>query len=1085
MNPEPADAAARQAAVDPAGSCLVEAPAGSGKTQLLVARYLNLLRRVEHPEEILAITFTTKAASEMRSRVLAALSTDEEIRAINESHGWDLEERPDRLKIQTIDSFAFGLARRLPVAGAAHFEGVLENAWPLYEEAARRLLDRILDADVVVAEAVADFVALLDNDAERASGFIADALAKRDQWAEAVAPVARSPEQAAASVAHAVERLRQTVTGRLRNAVDQTLGAKLERVGAFVAEQLGGTWPGLGDPAGWQQLAQALLTNSGTPRKRFTSRDGFPPKDREAKGLAAETVRQLADIGLATALHRTRSLPDTVTADATATADTERALGAIAAVLALAMAELHATFSARGMMDFAESTVAANRALVDDDAPTDLALTLDYRIRHILVDEFQDTSLGQHQMLVALTRGWEPASGNTFFAVGDPMQSIYRFRNADLRLFLETALETARETALETADTGLEHVQIKRLRLTSNFRAGKALVDWCNAAFAGLFGAETDPVRGAVAFTPSQAEKEDTGQVRAVICEGEVAEQGRMEGETVADRVRELRRTGGSIAILVRTRMALRDILPVLRTAGIEWRGADVEALADEAVVRDLCSLATVLHDPADRLAWLALARSPMVGLDLADLERLAQTLASAARPPNCAPALSAQGLARWRRLAAALRKDQRSLTARGRVERVWLALGGSDAYQTEAALANADRFFGLLDARPQLARRPAELRRTIAGLYAADTDGAIGDAPAPVDVMTIHKAKGLEFDHVIVPGLAQPHPYRNKPLLLWRREGKDLLIAPRTHRGPRSLYDWLATEEADREGNETKRLFYVAATRATRSLTLVGALEIGQGPPKDSLAALIWPHVRASARWRRATGSAAATDDRPGRTSRRLPEGYIFEPAAALPPLAPRRAFGPSRPPGQDPVPGDRAQTTAGRVAVALGDLVHRELCWLAERSGGAANVDIARRAVVWRSWIAALPVSTAQAASILAELRRQVQGVLADSYGRWLLFHDPNGMCEAPFTASADGALTRVVVDRAFVDKGVRWVVDYKTGALPAGDEAAVAALTVRHAPQLARYAEVLRQLDGRPVRAALYLTALPRFVEVPVES
>ena len=1071
MNPEPTDAAARAAAVDPTRSCLVQAPAGSGKTQLLVDRYLNLLRRVEHPEEILAITFTIKAASEMRSRVLAALGSDDEIRAINDKHEWNLKERPDRLKIQTIDSFALGLARRLPVASGSCFDGVAENAMPLYEAAARRLLDRILDEDAV-AQAVADFVALFDNDAKRASAFIADALDKRDQWLEVVATVAQSPERVAASVAQGVERLRQTVTARLQDAVDQTLVARLERVGAVVAEQLGRAWPGLGDADGWQQLAQALLTAKGTPRKRFRERDGFARKDAAAKEHAAETARQIEYNGLATALRNTLKLPGT-----SVPAASERALGAIATVLALATADLNATFLARGEVDFAQSTVAANQALMDDDAPTELALALDYRIRHILVDEFQDTSLGQHRMLLALTRGWEPASGNTFFAVGDPMQSIYRFRNADLRLFLETA------------EIGLEHVRTERLRLTSNFRAGKALVHWCNALFEGLFGAKTDPIRGAVAFTPSHAERDETGAVRAIVCLGDAAEHGRLQGETVAERVCELRRLGGSIAILARTRLALRDILPVLRAEGIVWRGADIEALADEATVRDLTSLTTALHDPADRLAWLALARSPMIGLDLVDLERLARVLAiGPERFPDCGAAMSVQGRARWQRLVAALRNDQRSLAPRARVERVWLALGGPDAYQTEASLANADRFFDLLDARPHTARRPTELRRALGQLHAADVENPAVDGAAPVEVMTIHKAKGLEFDHVIVPCMAQAHPYRDKPLLLWRREGENLLIAPRTHRGPRSLYDWLEEEEADRDKNETKRLFYVAATRATRSLTLVGALEeSGNDPPKNSLLALIWPHMRQSAEWRRAAASAPEAG-RAKRTSRRLPEGYVFVPDSGLPPVAsrpPRETAGRSRAGGQDAPPGDRAQTTAESVPVALGTLVHRELCWLAERSGGPANVDVARRQAVWRNWIAALPVSAAEVASLQAELRRQIEGVLADSCGRWLLFHDPNGMCEAPFTATVDGALTRVVVDRAFVDNGVRWVVDYKTSALPSHDEAAVAAFAARHAPQLARYVEVLRKLDARPVRGALYLTALPRLLEVPVEG
>ena len=881
-NADTGDAAARRRAADPTRSFLVEAPAGSGKTRLLVARYLALLKTVAHPEEILAITFTTKAAAEMRARVLQALRDDPAIRAVDERRGWDLDRRPERLKIQTIDSFALGLARRLPIASALSADNIAEHGVTLYEEAAWRLLERVAGRGED-ARLVADFVALLDNDAEQARAFIAEALGKRDQWVAAVTAVAHSQEQVEASVAAGVEKLRRAVTERLATAVSRDLRDDLETLGAFTAQQLGQSWPGLDAPEGWRHLANVLLRKDGAPRTRFDARGGFPRQFGAEKRLAKDTAQALARLDLAAALHQFRLLPA-----AGAPAGSGRALEAIAGALAFAVVDLNTTFEARRTMDFAEFTVAAGRALDDGDAPTELALALDYRIRHILVDEFQDTSLGQHRMLVALTQGWTADGGNTFFAVGDPMQSIYRFRNADLRLFLETAAR------------GLEDVAVERLRLTSNFRASAALVAWCNAVFQELFGKDTDPIRGAVAFTSAEAQNDSPGETRTVVCLGDPARSGRQQGEVVAERVQELRRVGGRIAILARTRAALRDILPVLRERGIPWRGEDVELLATAPVVRDLQSLTVALHDPADRLAWLALARSPMVGLQLADLERLAAGLAAEGERSfpgrgkttleQCGERLSADGRERWLRLVSALRRGQRSLSPRARVEQVWLALGGPDAYQTQSALPNAARFLDLLDASPALARRSAELRRALGQLFAADADAAqAADAGEAVEVMTIHKAKGLEFDHVIVPGMEQSSTERARPLLLWRREGDDVLIAPRTHRGEGSLYQWLAREESANEANEVKRLFYVAATRAARTLTLVGALESADSkPPDGSLLALVWPHEKPAAKFR--TEAGAESREPPARTVRRLPAGYRFVPQVHLPPVAPRR---------------------------------------------------------------------------------------------------------------------------------------------------------------------------------------------------
>ena len=111
-------------------------------------------------------------------------------------------------------------------------------------------------------------------------------------------------------------------------------------------------------------------------------------------------------------------------------------LGAILRLLPRAVVQLKFVFQSRGQVDFTEVSQASLRALATDEGPTDLALALDYRIRHLLIDEFQDTSISQYELVARLTAGWEPGDGRTLFAVGDPMQSIYRFREAEVGLFL-------------------------------------------------------------------------------------------------------------------------------------------------------------------------------------------------------------------------------------------------------------------------------------------------------------------------------------------------------------------------------------------------------------------------------------------------------------------------------------------------------------------------------------------------------------------------------------------------------------------------------------------------------------------------
>lgn len=1055
------DAPARRQAVDPADSVVLEAPAGSGKTRLLVTRYLNLLGRVARPEEILAITFTNKAATEMRERVLAGLAGDSAmaraVRQRDQERQWDLANRPDRLKIQTIDSFAYMLARRQPVA-CEFVAGVpVEDADSLYQDAAQRLLDRMAGSGALVPE-IADFVALLDNDAERARTFLAAALGKRDQWIDAVRQTARDPDEIARRISSGIGQLRTVVADNLGAAFDNGLRDDMADICRHVARVRDTVWTGWEDPQSWSLAAATFLTAAGAPRRRFTRREGFERHHAAEKRLALDTAAKIADARLAPRLATARRLPDAAVDPAV-----RAPLRAIATALALAVTDLSETFAAHEVMDFTELALAANRALTLDDLPTELAQALDYRIRHVLVDEFQDTSLSQHRLLAALLDGWEAGSGNTFFAVGDPMQSIYRFRDANLRQFLTTSAQ------------GFEHWPLQRLRLNSNFRSHPSLIEWCNTVFANLFGEQTDPVHGAVAFheaVPGLGTAPDQPQagVRIEICVADADAQARAQGEVVADRVEALLAAdpGASIAVLVRARAVLDDMLPVWRRRGVAWRGTDIEPLVDEPVVRDLATLTEVLFVPdsprrGTGLPWLALLRSPLVGLEIPDLQRVAQSGVS-----SDGDGLSDAGRVRWQRLGRVLAQDQRSAQPRARVERIWLRLGGADAYRDTAtggeSLANAERFFELLDARPALARRPLDLRRQLARLYATTVDD-----DARLEVMTIHKAKGLEFDHVIVPGLEHVPARGPSPLLLWRPEGDDVLIAARTHRGRNSLYDWLEAEEKAQDANELRRLFYVAATRAARSLALVGAVESADRaarPPKDSMLELLWDIAYDDIEFK---DEVVADAVRRPRTLSRLPDDYRWAPPVELPVI------------GEAAAPGIRASATRldDHREVVLGDLVHREMKLIADR-GRPDDYDVGARLPVWEHWLRPASLSQADRGWVAARLRSQILAVVADATGRWLLAQHEDDGREAPFTSVVDGEVRHIVVDRTFVEDGTRWIVDYKSTVLR-GRDGDVAAECQRHRPQLRRYARALGALDDLSIRTAIYFTAIPRLVEV----
>ena len=250
----------------------------------------------------------------------------------------------------------------------------------------------------------------------------------------------------------------------------------------------------------WEGLAVLLLTGEGTWRKRLTKNEGFPApsstKDKEEKARLTEMKQRMTTLleslqgedAFREQLALLRELPPHQYTDGE-----WETLQALVELLRIAAAHLELVFSEQGQVDFPALAQAAIRALGEPEAPTDLALALDYRIRHLLMDEFQDTSFNQYELLKRLTAGWQPEDGHTLFVVGDPMQSIYRFREAEVGLFL-----AAREH-------GIGQVPLEFLRLAVNFRSQQGIVDWINQHFPDVLPADDNVAGGAVSYAPSTA----------------------------------------------------------------------------------------------------------------------------------------------------------------------------------------------------------------------------------------------------------------------------------------------------------------------------------------------------------------------------------------------------------------------------------------------------------------------------------------------------------------------------------------------------------------------------------------------------
>ncbi|MEE8249102.1 MAG: UvrD-helicase domain-containing protein, partial [Gammaproteobacteria bacterium] len=460
------DQDARQAALDTSRSFIVQAPAGSGKTELLIQRYLALLAHVDLPEQIIAITFTRKAAAEMRGRVLQALRAAAQEEPPTEPHRlktrefataaltrareleWDLTEHTQRLRIDTLDALNAWLAQRLPVlSGGVAGAATVENAREFYLQASRRVLEQ-LGSPGEPGDSLRPLLRRLDNRYQRLETLLAELLPSRDQWLHYLA--GGSDTDLRRALEHALENLVEEQLARLAETLPEDAVTELVlllRHGARSATTpanaaLFAPWleldhlpaPTAESAAAYKALPELLLVKGGTWRKQLRADIGFGAEHDAERTRLRDLIAKLQEQPeLQEMLIASRKLPSPRYDESQ-----WQTLAALRVVLRYLTAELRLVFAERNSIDFVELALAAQNALGESDAPSDLLLALDRRVQHILVDEFQDTSHTQLRLLELLTAGWQRGDGRTLFLVGDPMQSIYRFRNADMSLFLKT-----------------------------------------------------------------------------------------------------------------------------------------------------------------------------------------------------------------------------------------------------------------------------------------------------------------------------------------------------------------------------------------------------------------------------------------------------------------------------------------------------------------------------------------------------------------------------------------------------------------------------------------------------------------------
>jgi len=940
--------AQREAVFTPGDVCVV-AGAGSGKTRVLVERYLAALGgecgEGARPGEILAVTFTERAAREMKERLLRRLAAEGRTAECREV---------ESASVSTIHALCARLLRENPFLA-----GVVPHFSILDEVAEAAVADRAMDEAFARADgALLDLAAAYGGATVRECTRALLALERaRGEGIGRIAALAEDPGADAnawrAACAAGARALRREAAERLVYVASAPLVGKSEekrvRLAGFAARAAGGEWSG--------EIAAGLKENSDRLQKLAAEKKAAL---KEARGF----------------LSRAEELDSFDGA--------EEAVGAHRASLYRLACALEARLAAHkrgeGKLDYTDLLLRAREVL---RRYPELAARCKRRFRYILVDEYQDTNRLQHEILELVARG-----GNRFL-VGDAKQSIYGFRFADVGIFRDVAARLA------AAEHGA------RLVLADNFRSRPEVLRFVDELFSRLWAESSENAHERMTAAASYDAGAAGSRVEVLLtrrAEGEGLEDARFrEADAIAERVRALLEDerprvvppdggrprpvrGGDVAVLTRTRGAFRAIELAFERAGLPCAAAGGRAFFDRRELRDVESVLRLLADPADDAALLAALRAPFCGAG----EDAMVALAECARDGE-GRLVRGTLLAALERLAAAGEAPDRAKLARFLALRRDLAREAASCTLAEVMESLLERTgFGarlLASRRGRVAygnvRKLVEKARAFRGSASASVDDFLayvrrarleelieseaaaeaGDE-ATVRLMTVHGAKGLEFPVVVVADLGRK--LVNPAPGSWAVHPEFGLALPRvddlgnTEPTPHLA---LAREGVRRrEQAEAERLLYVALTRAREFLLLSGVwgaaagrgaasgdtalgliartLEIDPDADEIALAGLTVP-IRRGEEFARTHRPLRSLFERLGKRWR--PGEAVSNLPRRLAPAAGDRAI------ARDAVARIRASAggTAGNAprqiaATSLAALMHCPACYAAERLAG-----------------------------------------------------------------------------------------------------------------------------------------------------
>lgn len=1121
-------------------SIIVKAPAGSGKTELLVQRYLALLARgCDDPCQIVAITFTRKAAAEMRSRIRQELSRKElptethklvtydlaqEVKSKAASKNWNTSLLVTEDNVTTIDSFCHSLVSLDPLK--ANFMTMPDIFTDneinlLYKEAGTRAITAIKNNDEHRDE-IMHLLYIHNNSPNKLKSAISNILANRVKVLPVLQSSSYDPEgQLQLLIDELLSNLRHEMPVELLDRILKTLDNNLANLEAahgiyFTLPAKDTDWH-QASLADWQVLAGILFIKTGAKLKeKFTKNDGFiagDPATNELKQLVEE-LSGLQYKDWVAKLSDCRTWHDQYTEIELASVKAAQTL------IRTAAAYLTQIFKEQNKCDHTEIMLAAIEVMGQEDSPTLLAERLGYRLRHLLVDEFQDTSLGQLRLLEAITSHWDLTTNNSLFLVGDPMQSIYAFRQADVRIFNQLWEEKM-----------LGQIPLECLTLQNNYRSQPAIVEWLNTNFENIFPHHPDNLINGVAYTQATAKvvspKQDTQMPPAhlsITYDKKTKISNRQLFAPIIKQLKEITNaeSEATIGILARSRNNVSGLISLLHEEKLDFDASKFTSVQDNPIIMDLISLTRAIYNIQDEVAWYACLRAPYCGLKLADIWALAHMnkddtdskdasngsiwsvlKAIANKPGNYNGTISKDAIDRIQHFSNAIQEpmlERRRSNWHDVINKAWKLLQGDDFINSRKDLNDVGLFMS--NVRECSAAGVLNLNELENKL---EQTRASFESQAKIKILTIHHSKGLEFDYVFIAnmnkrvggqaGTSNLLTLSNFIIGTGARKGKEedkqdiaiISVNSPMNESEDEPINRMVKPIQDKQGDqELRRLLYVACSRARQGLFLHYAIKDYDNPSienskdakglmSNSLLKLIYDPMlmqRVNNPHHITYIALKDTDNKDHKNMqvkqkvnaiRRIKNSQLNTHKFEQGDTRDTASF----PSWQDPY--ERCQGIA----------IHSLMELLAEKSPDEIQTlatdnrhkqdFLAQISSVISLELKQLGLDESQTNRLNKNSTKIIDFCLKDERALWIVRND--GMNECEFAYRGGAQIMRI--DRTFVDKDVRWIIDYKTTSKGSFSEADIESFF----RQLNDYGDVMRDLQKgqdkqqMPIKLAVY--------------